>query len=225
MGHPSTHSRVPVLTKGADELGLDGPGDPLHQAQGGEPREPHVVEEDDVEVPQPVETAKVPQEVETGDPWGRGGGGLVVRAPQSWGHPSSGVTLASPRGSPSVLEKTGRAELSTSKETQFPMIWGGRKESLSRVGGWQCCHREWDPPPPPPPKLGKGVPSVRHPPGPCLHPGLHRRQGEVGGGDTTHVVLAWGQCAGTHATMHCGVLHPQEGVGNPPSPSPALSPW
>lgn len=93
MGHPSTHSRVPVLTKGADELGLDGPGDPLHQAQGGEPREPHVVEEDDVEVPQPVETAKVPQEVETGDPWGRGGGG-------GWwsGHLSPGDTpvLGSP---------------------------------------------------------------------------------------------------------------------------------
>lgn len=27
-------------------------------------------------------------------------------------------------GSPSVLEKTGSAELSTSRETQFPMIWG-----------------------------------------------------------------------------------------------------
>lgn len=32
-----------------------------------------------------------------------------------------------PHFSPSVLEKTGRAELSTSNETQFPMIWGGEE--------------------------------------------------------------------------------------------------
>lgn len=58
----------PVLTKGTDELSLDCPGDPFHQAQSGEPRKAHVVEEDDVEVPQPVEAAKIPQEVKTGDP-------------------------------------------------------------------------------------------------------------------------------------------------------------
>lgn len=58
----------PVLTKGTDELGLDCPGDSFYQAQRGEPRKAHVVEEDDVKVPQPVEAAKIPQEVKTGDP-------------------------------------------------------------------------------------------------------------------------------------------------------------
>lgn len=39
--------------------------------------------------------------------------------------PVSGSPRLPPGSSPSVLEKTGRAELSTSKETQFPMIWRG----------------------------------------------------------------------------------------------------
>lgn len=50
-----------------------------------------------------------------------GQGTPVMGTPHSQGHPGP------PRGSPNVLEKTGRAELSTSKETQFPMIWGGRR--------------------------------------------------------------------------------------------------
>lgn len=76
----------PILTEGAEELGLDGPGHPLHQAERGEPREAHVVQEDDVEVSQPVEAAKVPEKVKTGDAWG----GRTVRAPRSWGHPGPG---------------------------------------------------------------------------------------------------------------------------------------
>lgn len=52
------------------------------------------------------------------------GWGKLVRAPQCGGHPHAGITLIPLGGSPSVLEKTGSAELSTSKDTQFPMIWG-----------------------------------------------------------------------------------------------------
>lgn len=54
-------------------------------------------------------------------PVGKGGGGQEVPPPQTPKPPLQ------PHFSPSVLEKTGRAELSTSNETQFPMIWGGEE--------------------------------------------------------------------------------------------------
>lgn len=118
---PTSPLSPPVLTEGAEQLLLHGPGHLLHQAQRGERRKAHVVEEDDVEVPQPVEAAKIPQEVKAGDPCMTGRGS---------GHASpGGLPQPQPhRSSPSVLEKTGRAELSTSKDTQFPMICGVKKK-------------------------------------------------------------------------------------------------
>lgn len=111
----------PPLTKGTDELLLHSPRHPLHQAEGGERRKAHVVDEDDVEVPQPIKAAKIPQEVEASDSCGQRRGGQEVPPPQTPKPPLQ------PHFSPSVLEKTGRAELSTSNETQFPMIWGGEE--------------------------------------------------------------------------------------------------
>lgn len=49
------------LTKGTDELSLYGPGDRVDQGGGGETGKQHVVQEDDVEVPQPVISTKVSQ--------------------------------------------------------------------------------------------------------------------------------------------------------------------
>lgn len=48
-------------TKGTDELSLYGPGDRVDQGGGGETGKQHVVQEDDVEVPQPVISTKVSQ--------------------------------------------------------------------------------------------------------------------------------------------------------------------
>lgn len=123
---PPSPPRVPLLTEGTDELLLHSPRHPLHQAEGGERCKAHIVDEDNVEVPQPIKAAKIPQEVEASDPCGRVGGvsgvqfrGCPLPPPQS--------TPLQPHISPSVLEKTGSAELSTSNETQFPMIWRGEE--------------------------------------------------------------------------------------------------
>lgn len=56
------------LTKGTDELSLHRPGDRLDQGGRGEAGEQHVVQEDDVEVPEPVVSTKVSQQIEARDP-------------------------------------------------------------------------------------------------------------------------------------------------------------
>ena len=56
------------LTKGTDELSLYCPGDCLYQRGRGETSKQHVVKEDNVEVPEPVISTKVSQQVEAGDP-------------------------------------------------------------------------------------------------------------------------------------------------------------
>lgn len=55
------------LTEGTNELPLYRPGDRLDERGGREAREQHVVQEDDVEVAQPVVAAKVSQEIKAGD--------------------------------------------------------------------------------------------------------------------------------------------------------------
>lgn len=55
------------LTEGTNELPLHRPGDRLDEGGGREAGKQHVVQEDDVEVAQPVVTAKVSQEIKAGD--------------------------------------------------------------------------------------------------------------------------------------------------------------
>lgn len=57
------------LTEGTNELPLYRPGDRLDEGGGREASKQHVVQEDDVEVPQPVVAAKVSQEIKAGDAW------------------------------------------------------------------------------------------------------------------------------------------------------------
>lgn len=175
---------VPVLTEGAEQLLLHGPGHLLHQAQRGERRKAHVVEEDDVEVPQPVEAAKIPQEVKAGDPCMTGRGS---------GHASpGGLPQPQPhRSSPSVLEKTGRAELSTSKDTQFPMICGVKKKGEFEGAAAQ-------------PHGPEPAPGALQRPGPCW------RQGEPEGrvvpsrGDAAQCTRTRGQPRNTWGGSHLG---------------------
>lgn len=57
------------LTEGTNELPLYRPGDRLDEGGGREASKQHVVQEDDVEVPQPVVAAEVTQEIKAGDAW------------------------------------------------------------------------------------------------------------------------------------------------------------
>lgn len=61
------------LTKGTDELSLYSPGDCLDQGGRSESSKQHVVQEDDVEVPQPVIPTKVSQQIKAGDTYNNGG--------------------------------------------------------------------------------------------------------------------------------------------------------
>ena len=69
--HTHTHTqwwRRGGLTKGPDELPLYSPGERVDEAGRRDSSEQHVVQEHDVEVPQPVVAPKIPQQVEAGDP-------------------------------------------------------------------------------------------------------------------------------------------------------------
>lgn len=59
--HSIKSNRRSRLTKGTDELSLYSPGDCGDERGGGEASKQHVVQEDNVEVPKPVVTAKVSQ--------------------------------------------------------------------------------------------------------------------------------------------------------------------
>lgn len=56
------------LTKGTNELSLHRPGDRLDEGGRSETSEQHVVQEDDVEVPEPVISTIVSQQIKAGDP-------------------------------------------------------------------------------------------------------------------------------------------------------------
>lgn len=56
------------LTKGTDELSLHRPGDRLDEGGRREAGEQHVVQEDDVEVAEPVISTIVSQQIKAGDP-------------------------------------------------------------------------------------------------------------------------------------------------------------
>lgn len=55
------------LTEGTNELPLYRPGDRLDEGGGREAGKQHVVQEDDVEIAQPVVATKVSQEIKAGD--------------------------------------------------------------------------------------------------------------------------------------------------------------
>lgn len=56
------------LTKGTNELSLHRPGDRLDEGGRREASKQHVVQEDDVEVPEPVIPTIVSQQIKAGDP-------------------------------------------------------------------------------------------------------------------------------------------------------------
>lgn len=56
------------LTKGTNELSLHRPGDCLDEGGRREAGKQHVVQEDDVEVPEPVIPTIVSQQIKAGDP-------------------------------------------------------------------------------------------------------------------------------------------------------------
>ena len=56
------------LTECTDEFSLYGPGHSFDERGGGKPSKHHVVQEHNVEVPQPVVPAIIPKKVKAGDP-------------------------------------------------------------------------------------------------------------------------------------------------------------